>query len=165
MTLKKGSGWTRDLLALGAFLLLCLLVSGLGAMITASSVGTWYQSLEKPPFNPPDWVFAPVWTALYLMMAVAGWRAWRAEGPHPGRGAALGIFVFQLGLNLLWSALFFGARRPDCAMIEIAVLLVVIVVNALLFWRIDRPAGVLFVPYVLWVAYASALNAAIWRLN
>lgn len=155
----------RDLIGLVAFLALCLVVSGLGGAITATSVGTWYPSLEKPFFNPPNWVFAPVWTTLYVLMATAGWRIWRSRATWPARRSALAVFALQLGLNLLWSALFFGARRPDWALIEIVLLLAVIMVNAVRFWRIDRPAGALFVPYVLWVGYAMALNAAIWWLN
>jgi len=156
---------TRDLIGLAAFLALCLLVSALGGMITATSVESWYPSLVKPFFNPPDWLFAPVWTVLYVLMAVAGWRVWRSDAPRTGRRTALTVFALQLGLNLLWSALFFGDRRPDWALIEIVILLVVIIFNTVLFHRIDRVAGALFVPYVLWVGYATALNAAIWWLN
>lgn len=159
------AGKARDLIGLAAFLALCLLVSALGGMITATSVESWYPSLVKPFFNPPDWLFAPVWTVLYILMAVAGWRVWRSDASRTGRRIGLTVFALQLGLNLLWSALFFGARRPDWAMIEILVLLVVIIVNTALFHRIDRAAGALFVPYVLWVGYAAALNAAIWWLN
>jgi tryptophan-rich sensory protein len=154
----------RDALGLGAFLIVCIAVSGLGGAITATSVGTWYQALEKPSFNPPDWVFAPVWTALYLMMAIAAWRAWRRTR-IAARGTALSVFAVQLVLNLTWSLLFFGLQRIDLALVEIVILLVVIGVNTVLFWRIDRLAGALFVPYLLWVAYAAALNASLWLLN
>lgn len=154
----------RDVLGLVLFVALCLLVSALGAAVTATSVGSWYQTLEKPLFNPPDWVFAPVWTALYLMMAVAGWRVWRESGPGPRR-AALAAFGVQLALNLAWSFLFFGFQRIGLALVEIVVLLVAILATAVLFWRVDRWAGALFVPYALWVGYATALNAALWLLN
>ena len=154
----------RDLLGLVGFVALCLVVSSIGGAITATSVGTWYQALQKPIFNPPDWVFAPVWATLYLLMAIAGWRVWRRsqfELSHP----ALMVFTVQLGLNLAWSSLFFGLQRIDLAMVEIVILLITIIANTFLFWRIDRLAGVLFVPYVLWVMYATALNISLWLLN
>lgn len=154
----------RDLAGLIAFVGVCLLVSGIGGAVTATSVGSWYQALAKPAFNPPDWVFAPVWTALYVMMGVAAWRVWRRAGFGAGR-AALGAFAVQLALNLGWSVLFFGLQQIAVALIEIVVLFLSIVATAALFWRIDRAAGLLFVPYAAWVAFAAALNAAIWHLN
>lgn len=160
-TISKPS---RDVLGFVVFLVLCLAVSGVGGIITAASVGTWYQAIEKPPFNPPDWVFAPVWTTLYVMMAIAGWRVWRRAG-FEARWKALAVFATQLALNLIWSFLFFGLQRIDLALVEIVILLLVIIVNAAMFWRIDRLAGVLFAPYVLWVAYATVLNASLWLLN
>ena len=126
--------------------------------------GEWYAALEKPAWNPPDWVFAPIWTTLYLLMAIAGWRVWRTARFQAGQ-KALGVFAVQLGLNVTWSFLFFGLHRIDLALFEIVVLLVVIVANAIMFARIDRLAGALFVPYVLWVAYATQLNASLWFLN
>lgn len=154
----------RDIVGLVVFLLVCFAVSAIGGAITATSVGTWYQGLEKPPFNPPDWIFAPVWTALYVMMAIAGWRVWRRAGFETGR-MALTLFAVQLGLNLIWSLLFFGLQRMDLALIEIVILLVAIVVTTAMFWRIDRWAGVLFLPYVFWVGFATVLNASLWWLN
>ena len=155
---------SRDVLDLVAFLVLCLAVSGIGAAVTATSVGTWYQALHKPTFNPPDWLFAPVWTTLYILMAIAGWRVWRQAGFETGR-KALTVFVVQLALNLAWSFIFFGQQRIGLALIEIAILLLVIIATTVLFWRIDRWAGVLFLPYVLWVAFATVLNASLWWLN
>jgi tryptophan-rich sensory protein len=154
----------RDIAGLIVVLVICLGVSALGGLITATNVGSWYQGLERPPFNPPDWLFAPVWTVLYISMAVAAWRVWRAAG-FDTRGKALVVFAVQLGLNLLWSFLFFGLQRIDLALIEILILLVVIIVNTAMFWRIDRLAGMLFVPYVLWVGFATMLNASLWWLN
>ena len=150
--------------SLVAFIILCLAVSSVGGAITATSVDTWYQTLEKPSFNPPDWVFAPVWTALYILMGLAAWRIWRFRSIS-NTGKALSIFGVQLGLNLSWSILFFGLQRIDLALIEIFILLAIIVLNAILFWRIDRLAGLIFVPYVLWVTFATILNASIWLLN
>ena len=154
----------KDLLGLLVFVGLCLAVSALGGVTTASSVGTWYQELQKPPFNPPDWVFAPVWTALFLAMGIAAWRVWRGR-PSTARALALAAFCLQLGLNLVWSLLFFGLRRIDWALVEIVILLLAIVATAILFWRVDRPAGLLFVPYAAWVAYAVLLNTALYLLN
>jgi len=154
----------RDILGLVAFITGCLLVSGIGGIITATSVGSWYLSIEKPPFNPPNWVFAPVWTTIYVFMAVAGWRVWR-KGHDARRHRALIAFGVQLGLNLTWSLLFFGLQRIDLAMVEISMLLVAIVTTTMLFGKIDRLAGALFVPYVLWVSFATLLNGSLWVLN
>lgn len=153
----------RDLLGLAVFVVGCLAIGGAGGAITATSVATWYAGLAKPAFSPPDWAFGPVWTALYAMMAVAAWRVWRV--PAPGRRRALGLFAVQLGLNLGWTALFFGLRRVDLAAVEVFALLAAIMATAVAFWRIDRPAGALMVPYGAWVAFAAVLTVAIWRLN
>jgi tryptophan-rich sensory protein len=155
---------SRDLLGLFAFILLCLAVSGIGGAITATSVDTWYQALQKPPFNPPDWVFAPVWTTLYILMGIAAWRVWRLPS-FEATGKALAAFVVQLGLNLAWSFLFFGLQRIDLALVEIVILLCAIITNTIMFWRIDRLAGLLFVPYAAWVTYATVLNASLLLLN
>lgn len=154
----------RDTVAFMIFLALCLAVSALGAAATATSVGSWYRTLAKPPFNPPDWIFAPVWTALYFMMALAAWRVWRRDGLRQAR-AALMLFALQLALNLAWSVLFFGMRAIGAALLEIVALLVAILATTLVFWRRDRVAGMLFIPYAAWVAFAAVLNAALWRLN
>lgn len=154
----------RSIGGLAFFLALCFAVSALGAAVTATSVGTWYQDLAKPSFNPPDWVFAPVWTTLFAFMAIAAWRVWRRTGLRAGR-LALGVFMLQLVLNLGWSTAFFGLQRIDLALVVVVLLLLAIVVSAVLFARIDRLAGVLFVPYAAWVAFAIVLNASIWSLN
>jgi tryptophan-rich sensory protein len=153
-----------DLLGLGAFVALCLAISAIGGWVTADSVGTWYRTLQKPDFNPPDWVFAPVWSLLYLMIALAGWRVWRRRG-LAGARAAMAAYAVQHTLNLAWSFLFFGGRMIGIALAEIVILFVAISVNAVLFWRIDRMAGWLLAPYAAWVAFASILNFALWRLN
>lgn len=154
----------RDLLALLGFVALCLTVSGLGGAVTATSVGDWYPKLAKPPFTPPAGVFPPVWTALFLLMAVAAWRVWRQPGGDR-RAAALNWFWGQLVLNLLWSVIFFGLQAPGWALVEIALLLATIVITLRAFWALDRWAAVALVPYLLWVAFAAALNAGIWWLN
>jgi benzodiazapine receptor len=155
---------SRDLLGLFAFIILCLAVSGAGGVITATSVDTWYQALEKPPFNPPDWVFAPVWTALCILMGIAAWRVWRLRTFKAAR-AAFSVFGVQLCLNLAWSFLFFGLQRIDLALVEIVILLCAIVTNTIMFWRVERLAGLLFVPYAAWVACATILNVSLWLLN
>ncbi|MDZ3838241.1 MAG: TspO/MBR family protein [Rhodospirillales bacterium] len=153
-----------DLLGLAGFLLACFAVAAAAGAVTADSVATWYPTLNKPAFTPPDWVFAPAWTVLYAAMAVAGWRVWRKVGFAGGRNA-LTLFAIQLLLNGVWSFLFFGAHEIGIALIDIVVLLLVIAATTAAFWRIDRIAGLLFVPYLLWVGYATALNAGIWLAN
>jgi tryptophan-rich sensory protein len=156
--------FSRDILGLLGFLGASFMVSGLGAAITATSVGNWYQTLAKPFFNPPDWIFAPVWTSLFIMMAIAGWRVWRKAGQRH-QSKVFMLYAVQLGLNLGWSALFFGLQQIGWALTEIIVLLLVLVANTIVFWRIDKAAGILFVPYVLWVSFATLLTASLWRLN
>ena len=153
-----------EIISLIVFLIVCLSVSGVGGAITATSVDTWYQALEKPAFNPPDWVFAPVWTALYLFMGVAAWRIWQFRALKAAR-IALVVFGLQLCLNVGWSFLFFGLQQINFALVEIVILLFVIISNMFLFWRLDRFAGLLFVPYVAWVSYATILNASLSFLN
>jgi len=133
-------------------------------MATATSVGTWYPTLVKPAFNPPNWMFAPVWTALFFMMAIAAWRVWRRDGLRNARWALM-LFALQLALNLSWSIVFFGLRSIGWALVEIVVLLLAILATTLVLWQRDRVAGMLFIPYAAWVAFATVLNAAIWRLN
>lgn len=126
--------------------------------------GEWYGSLAKPAWTPPNWLFGPVWTLLYTAMAVAAWLVWRKHGFRRAAPALL-LFLVQLALNGIWSWLFFGQHRIGLALVDIVVLLVAILITAALFWRHVKPAGILFLPYALWVAYASALNFQIWRLN
>ena len=153
-----------DLFGLFVFVTLCLLVSAAGGMVTATSVDTWYQALAKPSFNPPNWVFAPVWTTLYFLMGVSGWRVWRRSASRATRGA-LALFGLQLFLNFAWSVLFFGFQRIDLALIDIVILFVAIVGNMIVFWRIERLATLLLVPYAAWVVFAIVLNVSIWLLN
>jgi tryptophan-rich sensory protein len=124
--------------------------------------GAWYASLHKPAWTPPGWLFGPVWTLLYGAMALAAWRAWRA--PARPQGAML-LFAVQLVLNALWSWIFFGLHQPGLAFAEICTLFVGVAATAWLFSRADRLAGLLLLPYLIWVAFAAALNFALWRLN
>ncbi|MBL8658681.1 MAG: tryptophan-rich sensory protein [Rhodospirillales bacterium] len=153
-----------DIFGLLAFLTVCFAVAGVGGAVTAGSVDTWYRTLDKASFTPPDWVFGPAWSILYAAMAVAAWRIWRRTGLARGR-TALTLFAIQLLLNGLWSILFFGAHRPGAALADIVLLWFAILATTLAFWRIDRVAGVLFLPYLLWVGYAAVLNLAIWLRN
>ena len=154
----------RDLAAAFVSFTAAFAVAAVGGLATAASVGTWYPGLEKPAFNPPNAVFGPVWTVLYALMAYAAWEVWRrSEGAT--RRHAITLYAVQLTLNLAWSLIFFGLRRPDIALVEVVLFLGAILLTARAFWRIHRPAGLVFVPYVLWVAFASLLNFEIWRLN
>ncbi len=155
---------TRTWLALIGFLASSFGAAALGGFATASSVKTWYPTLVKPAWNPPAWVFSPVWTLLFILMSVAAWRVWRRRD-QAGAGAALRLFFVQLGLNALWSVLFFGLRRPDLALAEIVVLWLCLAQLQRAFSRVDRVAGWLWAPYLAWVTFASGLNAAIVVLN
>ena len=143
------------------FLAICFLRFELGKVVTDSSVGTWYQTLHKAPFNPRDGFFSPVWVALYFMMAVAGWRVWRLGSSRDER-IALALFAFQLALNLGWSVLFFGLQRIDLALAEMLVLNLTVVATTIRFWKIDRIAAALLLPYMLWLGFATILVAYIW---
>ena len=126
--------------------------------------GGWYAELAKPTWNPPSWVFGPVWTALYIMMAVAAWLVWREGGWKAQRGP-LTLYLVQWALNALWTPLFFGLQRPGPAFAEILVLLIAIVMTVMAFWRVRRVAACLLVPYALWSSFATVLNFTIWRMN
>jgi translocator protein len=146
---------------LAAWVALPLLVGGgLGSLFRP---GAWYEGLEKPAFNPPGWVFGPVWTVLYILMGVAAWLVWERYGDRAR--AALTLFVVQLAFNAAWSALFFGLQSPGIAFAEILILWGLIVATLLAFWRLRRPAGLLLLPYLAWVSFAAVLNFALWRLN
>jgi translocator protein len=136
----------------------------LGSVATASSVGTWYPQLVKPAGTPPSWVFGPVWTTLYVFMGTAAWLVWRQHEVQSVR-MALVLFFTQLALNLAWSLIFFGLRRPGIALVEILVLLAAIVLTAFAFRPISRAAFWLMTPYIAWVTYATYLNLGLWRLN
>jgi benzodiazapine receptor len=154
----------RQAVVLIALLAASLGVGALGALATAQSVGTWYQTLAKPSFNPPDRVFGPVWTALYVLMAIAAWLVWRRAGWREAR-PALALFALQLALNLAWSFLFFGARWIGGALVEIVLLWLAIAATIAAFRRHSAWAAWLMLPYLAWVSFASLLNWSLWRLN
>ncbi len=145
---------------LPVFAVALVLVAVVGSL-SAVDAGGEYLSLERPPWAPPQWLFGPAWTVLYVMIALSGWLAWSAGGLTP----ALGVYAVQLVLNTAWTPLFFGAGRYGLAFAEIVVLWLAIVLNIVMFRRISRPAAWLLVPYLLWVTYAASLNLAIWQLN
>ncbi len=151
-------------LSAAGFIVVTMAVGGSGAAATASNLSTWYAALRKPPFNPPNAVFGPVWTVLYISMAIAAWRVWRSAPPAPRR-TALVLYGVQLVLNFLWSVIFFGLRQPGAAFAEVLVLFAAVMATGAAFWRQDRWAGVIMVPYAAWVAFAGVLNLAVWRLN
>ncbi|MEI6438414.1 MAG: TspO/MBR family protein [Candidatus Omnitrophota bacterium] len=146
------------------FLVLCFSAAAAGSLFTADAVRTWYPTLKKPSWNPPAFVFAPVWTVLYVMMATAGWLTWEHL---PAKVACLPMvfFAVQLALNVGWSWLFFGLRRPGWAFFELILLWVFIFLSLLSFWGVYWVAGALFVPYLLWVSFAAVLNFNVWSLN
>ena len=152
---------SRTSLGLLAWLALCFGAAWFGSQFRP---GEWYESLAKPWWTPPDWIFAPVWTLLYVLMAVAVWLVWRAHG-FRGAPVALGLFVGQLALNAGWSWLFFGLERPGLALVDLVALWGVLGATAVAFWRLQALAGLLLVPYIIWVSFAFALNYALWRLN
>jgi benzodiazapine receptor len=152
----------RSLLALAASGAGAFGVAGIGGVVTVRSLDDWYRRLDKPPWNPPDRVFGPVWSLLYGAQAVAAWLVWRSGGE---RAPALELYGAQLALNLGWTLLFFGLRRPGWAVLEIVVLWLAIAATVAAFRRRSRAAAWLLLPYLAWVSFALALNVAIWRRN
>lgn len=156
---------TRRVIGLLVFLAACFAAAAIGSAANVSAIPTWYAQLQKPAWNPPSWVFGPVWTVLYAAMAVAGWLVWKAQGSVRAAAGPLAIFTIQLVLNTAWSIVFFGQRQPMMAFVVIVLLWLSILATMLAFRRISTLAGWLFLPYLLWVTYASTLNYAIWQLN
>lgn len=145
-------------LSLGVFVLLAFAAGFVGSRFLP---GDWYATLAKPSFNPPNSVFAPVWSALYLLMAIAAWRSWRKSGID----VAIGLWLAQLVLNAAWPWLFFGRHLLAVALMGIIALLALIIVTTAAFFRRDRAAGWMMLPYIAWVGFATLLNAALWQLN
>jgi tryptophan-rich sensory protein len=154
----------RQAIGLALSIAICAGAAGLGYILTAPSVNGWYATLAKPAWTPPNWIFGPVWSLLYLAMAVAAWLVWRRVG-FPHASSALNLFAVQLVLNVCWSAIFFGAHRPGVAFAEILLLWLAILATMVAFRQLSRAAAWLMLPYLLWVAFAGAINFAIWRLN
>jgi tryptophan-rich sensory protein len=145
------------------WLLVVFAISFAGSVVTMPKIPTWYAGLAKPWFTPPNWLFGPVWTALYAAMALAVWRVGTPAGTQQRR--AVGLFVAQLALNGIWSPAFFGLESPLLGLLIIVPLVFLVGNTAIAFWRLDRAAGMLLVPYFLWLIYATLLNTAIYALN
>ncbi len=155
----------RDILAFVGCAVICFGVAALNGWVTAASVDGWYQTLTKPSFNPPDWVFPPAWNLLFLLMTIALWRLVRRAEAGTGRRWALGLFAAQLGLNTGWSVLFFGLGQLAWALAEVIALEIAVLATLVASGRVDGWAGGLLVPYALWVGFAIVLNGAIVALN
>jgi translocator protein len=134
-------------------------------VLTGPDINTWYQTVDRSPWDPPDWVFGPVWTVLYLLMGVASWLVWRRGWDTQGVRPALGLYGLQLGLNFLWPVVFFALRSPGWALLEIILLWLLILAVVVRFRAISPTAAVLLLPYLLWVSFAITLNAGVWWLN
>lgn len=147
--------------ALAGWLLVCFAPAAIGGLFPP---GDWYASLRKPSWNPPGWVFGPVWTALYAMMTVAAWRVWK-RGGFAAQRRPLALFLIQLALNAAWTPIFFGLRAPGLAFVEIVMLWLAIATTVAAFRRVDQPAFWLMVPYLVWTTFATALNFTLWRIN
>ncbi len=164
-TVQRPSGRGRAVLH-GLVAAGCVVAASLvGSLATTPKIPTWYAGLAKPWYNPPNWVFGPAWTLLFLLMAIAFWRVLQADPDTPGRGRAIAVFVVQLVLNALWSVAFFGLESPLLGIVVIVPFLAAIVVTILAFRPVDRPAAWLLVPYLAWVSFATVLNVSVWWLN
>jgi tryptophan-rich sensory protein len=142
-----------------------LAAGGLGSIFTSSAIPTWYTTLSRPALNPPNWIFAPVWTTLFVLMGIAAFLIWKRGIDKPKNREALKIFLGQLILNVLWSFIFFGLHNPGLAFLEIIFLWLAILATILSFSKISKTAAYLLIPYIAWVSFASYLNLAIWQLN
>ena len=154
----------RQVLGLVIAFVVCFAAALLGILATMPQIPTWYQGISKPPWTPPDWIFGPVWSLLYAMMAVAAWLIWRKVGCSAGKKPLL-WFALQLALNSLWSILFFGLHSPGWALADIFLLWLAILMTMRAFWPVSTWAAMLLLPYFLWVSFASVLNATIWQMN
>jgi benzodiazapine receptor len=152
----------RPLMRLILCIVVCLGAAGLGSLLTKPALGSWYAGLSKPRWTPPNWLFGPVWTILFVAMAIAAWLVWRKVGLT---AAPMQLFLLQLLLNVSWSALFFRLRSPGLAFAEIVVLWFAILATSVGFWKVVPAASWLLLPYWIWVSYAAALNFSIWLLN
>lgn len=156
--MKHPPSSTRSLLVLAGLILITFGAPLAGMMMPP---GDWYASLAKPEWNPPSWIFGPVWTVLYLTMAMAAWLVWKRDGwRQPMR-----LYFIQLILNAAWSPIFFGAQKPNWALVEIVALWIAVLLTLWSFFRISKTAGWLLAPYLAWVSFATLLNFTLWRLN
>ena len=156
----------QKVLRIALVVMTCLVIGYLSGMVTRESITTWYPTLIKPVFNPPNWIFAPVWTSLYIMMGVAGGLVWnKLDGNETLVKNAFLFFIIQLALNALWSLIFFKLHNLLLASIEVVLLLLMIFETYTQFKKIDKIAGLLLIPYLAWVSFATILTISIWYLN
>ena len=153
------------LMRLGISILLCLLAGVIGSIFTTPAISSWYAYLLKPDFSPPNWIFAPVWTTLFVLMGISFFLIWQKKDKDVHAEIGLMFFIGQLMLNVFWSLLFFGLKNPFFALLEIIVLWLAILITIIQFYKINRAAGILLIPYILWVSFAAVLNYFIWILN
>ena len=156
----------QKILRIAVVLMTCLVIGYLSGMMTKESITTWYPTVTKPFFNPPNWVFAPVWTVLYIMMGIAGGLVWnKIETDEKNVKTAFKYFIIQLALNAVWSFIFFYLHNPFLALVEIILLWLMIYETSNQFKLIDKKAAILMIPYLAWVIFAMILNGTIWWLN
>lgn len=155
----------NEILKLVVSIIICQLAGFIGSIFTTPAIPGWYAALVKPSFNPPNWVFAPVWTSLYLLMGISAFLVWRKGLDNHRVNSGLRIFILQLVLNTLWSFLFFGLKSPFLGLAGILLLWVSILLTILSFFRVSKISGILLLPYILWVSFAAILNFSLWRLN
>jgi len=153
------------LFRLATAVLVCELAGLVGSVFTFPAIATWYATLAKPWFSPPDWLFGPAWGVLYALMGLALFLVWERAGKNKHGFYDMAAFAFQLALNTLWSVIFFGLRSPAAALAEILLLWAAIAYTIFSFWKIDRRAAYLLAPYIVWVSFAAALNYYVWMLN
>jgi len=158
--LKENDAWK-----IAASITIPLAAGAIGAFFTLPSISTWYSQLAKPALNPPNWVFGPVWTALYVLMGVAFYLAWKKGFKGASRNTAIGVYGLQLALNTLWSVVFFGWHSPIAGLFVITLLWISIAATIAVFYRISKTASWILLPYLAWVSFASYLNYSIWILN
>ena len=154
----------KSILPLLVFILITLFAGFIGSLFTTPSIASWYAFINKPSFSPPNWLFAPVWSLLYILMGIAAFLIWQKRDNLKTKPALM-FYGIQLILNTFWSIIFFGMHNPGLAFLEIIILWTFILITLIKFYKINKAAGFLFIPYLLWVSFASILNFAIWMLN
>ena len=165
-TNRSAAGFTPFVQAVGLVvaILICFAAAGLGSLVTTPQIPNWYADLAKPAWTPPGWIFGPVWTVLYILMGVAAWRIWY-RFRWRGARVPLTLFGIQLVLNALWTPAFFGLQSPLLGLVVILLLWAVLTATTIAYGRSDRPAGLMLLPYLAWVSFATILNFELWRLN
>lgn len=155
----------RGIIKLIISIVICQLAGFFGSLFTRPAIPTWYTTLSKPTFTPPNWVFSPVWITLFVLMGISAFLVWNKGLDYKGVKKALTIFIIQLILNTFWSLAFFGLKSPLFGFLVIIILWVAILFTISNFFKVTKTAGILLIPYILWVSFAAALNFSIWRLN